>query len=91
MRKEDFKIEKEVNPNYLSPNQDKIANRRSHSFSLEPRSPSWNKANFNSSAMSSQSKNSKKVETSESESESDSESLASEKEICELDLILSSP
>ena len=38
---------------HLSPYHEKVANRRSHSYSREPRSPSWNEANFNSSAMSS--------------------------------------
>ena len=32
--------------------QQKVANRRSHSFQREPRSPSWNNANFDSSAES---------------------------------------
>ena len=39
-------------PNNLSPYQERVANRRSHSFCREPRSPSWNKADFNSSAKS---------------------------------------
>ena len=39
-------------PNNLSPYQERVANRRSHSFCREARSPSWNKADFNSSAMS---------------------------------------
>ena len=47
----------EQSANELSPYQHKVANRRSHSYSREPRSPSWHKANFNSvlsaSAMSS--------------------------------------
>ena len=37
----------------LSPYHDKVAYRRSSSFTREPRSPSWNDANFNSSARSS--------------------------------------
>lgn len=37
---------------HLSPYHQKVANRRSHSYSREPRSPSWNEANFNSSALS---------------------------------------
>ena len=40
----------------MSPLQNKYSNRRSKSFQREPRSPSWNEANFNSSAQSSGSK-----------------------------------
>ena len=53
-RKQDQTSSKEHgDENNLSPYHEKVANRRSCSFTREPRSPSWNDANFNSSAMSS--------------------------------------
>ena len=57
------------NSNTLSPYHSRVVNRRSLSFAREPRSPSWNKANFDSSAMSSnQSKSANDLPTSDSES-----------------------
>ena len=53
---DESEVIQEVDPNKLSPYNQKVANRRSHSYSREPRSPSWHEANFNSSAMSSQSR-----------------------------------
>ena len=44
------------NPTNLSPYQHLVANRRSSSYARDARSPSWNEGQFNSSAMSSPSK-----------------------------------
>ena len=77
----DVVVQEEVDPNKLSPYNEKVANRRSHSYSREPRSPSWQEANFNSSAMSSQSR------TTVREEEEEKSSLAhSQKDLGLLDL-----
>ena len=79
---EELHEEDKINSNTLSPNQMRMLNHRSHSFSREPRSPSWNKANFDSSANASQL--SKDTPVDFKSNGSDSESLASETQICDV-------
>ena len=55
----------------MSPIQNSFGNRRSKSFCREPRSPSWNEANFNSSAQSSEGKQHSDIEGKSDQSDGD--------------------
>lgn len=55
----------------MSPIQNSFGNRRSKSFCREPRSPSWNDANFNSSLQSSASKQHSDIEGKSDQSDED--------------------